>query len=646
MLPFRFHLYLLIIIILVNIFVNFEHLYSFNQKHFEINKETIKKSKDILNFLFEKLYSKNENTVSNIMNKFYAEFGKIPNFKGLIFSRIKSPLSVYKKFNSNENYQKSWNSIKDLLGFMIIVDNHKEIDNIALYVENKYSKLKNPNSELLTYDFRFINIRNKNKYEFNIIKNSYQINNGYKTVRINLMYNDYPIEIQIKTKEEYIAHKATHDLIYKNNNILEENIKNNISDAIFPLIEVLSFKLIYQDKLSKENIEACNNDLKLIFRRNINLYNKYKNLVNSALEISAIYIFIFKNENFISLNNTNDPVEKKLIECKILKVIKYISFNNEQILNYNFSINPIVYMNYEEFQLILSKIEDTYLLDSISINTINDIVRSKDLQMIDSLSKCYKKIYIGIYNDEFSKLILGQKTIFSEDDRVKNIESIKNVYHSGVINNLGNLKIKDNNLNISQRKKYKKCYLPGVFDMYHPGHRIYIKKANELCENIVIGLKSLNYSMQFKGKKPIFSEKERKDILLKVKGINDVYITNYDIQPDNNTLYELDKYSPNSAIILGSDWKFCEKILNQIEIIMNKTINNALDIKNLKFDSFCKKSLVSFEQYIYLKQNFPKINLIMIPRENSVHSSTSYRSQILNNINQTNQVEINDGIII
>ena len=112
-------------------------------------------------------------------------------------------------------------------------------------------------------------------------------------------------------------------------------------------------------------------------------------------------------------------------------------------------------MNYEEFQLILSKIEDSYLLDSISIHTINDIIRSKDLQMIDNLSKCYKKIYIGIYNDEFSKLILGHKTIFSEDDRVKSIESIKNVYHSGVIDNFGNLKIKENNINIIQIKILK-----------------------------------------------------------------------------------------------------------------------------------------------------------------------------------------------
>ena len=182
--------------------------------------------------------------------------------------------------------------------------------------------------------------------------------------------------------------------------------------------------------------------------------------------------------------------------------------------------------------------------------------------------------------------------------------------------------------------------------MYHPGHRLFIEKANELCENIVIGLKSLNYSMKFKNKKPIFSEKERKEILLKIKGINDVFITNYDIQPDNGTLNELEKYAPNSAIILGSDWKLCEKILNQIEIVMNKTINSALDIKNLKFDSFCKKSLVSFEQYIYLKKNFPKINLIMIPRENSVHSSTSYRYQIINNINQTNQVEIKERYYI
>ena len=609
-------------------------------------KEKLKKdSISTLTHIYKKLYNSKNNTVSLIINKFKSELENIPNFHGIIYNRIKSPLSIYKKFFSDKNYQKNWNSIKDLLGFMIIVDNHREIDDIISYIKYKYSKFKNNNSENFVNDFRMVNIRNKNEYENKEIKNNYQLNNGYKTVRLNLMYEEYPIEIQIKTKEEYIAHKATHDLIYKSDNIIDQDKKFKISDSIFPLIEVLSHKFLNENNLTSKNIEELNMDIKLIFERNINIYNEYKNFIDSALEISAIYIFFQNNKKYFNSINSNEQINERLIECNILKVIKYLSDKNEQILNYNFSISPIVHIDYQEFQIISSKLENLSLLDSISIYSINDIIRNKDLSLIDSLSKCYKKIHFGIYNDELSKLFIGHNTIFPEDERIKNIQSIKNIYDSGIIDNSGNLKIKNNLINITINKPYKLCYLPGVFDMYHPGHRIYIEKANELCSNIIIGLKSLNYSKQYKNKEPIFNETERKGILLKVKGIQDVFITNYDIQPDNKTLDKLLKYSPNSAIFLGSDWKSCQNIMNQIEINLNNSIEYIPSLNSLKLDSSaCKKPLISLEQYSFLKKYYPQINLIMIPRGNLGHSSSNYRNIIFKNIEERNHFEIKDYI--
>ena len=599
-----------------------------------------------LALLYNNIYNNKNNTVFLIMNKFKTELEAIPNFHGLIFNRIKSPLSIYKKFINNENYQKNWNDIKDLLGFMIIVDTHNEIDDIIIYLKNRYLKFKNENSENFVNDFRKRNIRNKKEFEFYEIKNNYQLNNGYKTVRLNLMYEEYPIEIQIKTKEEYIAHKTTHDLIYKSDNIFDLNKKYEISDAVFPLIEVLSHKYLNQYNLTTKNLEELNRDLKLILERNKNIYYEFKNIIDSSLEISAIYIFIFNNKKYFNYEKSNENMNERLIECNILKVIKYLTDKSESILNSDFSISSIVHMNYSEFQIISSKLENLSLLDSISIYSINDIIRNKDLNLIHNLSKCYKKIHFGIYNDELSELFLGHKTLFPEKERIKNIQSIKNIYDSGIIDNSGNLVIQKNHLNISENKAYKLCYLPGVFDMYHPGHRIYIEKTNELCSNIIIGLKSLNYSRQYKNKEPIFNETERKSILLNVKGIKDVHITNFDIQPDNKTLSELLKYSPKSAIFLGSDWKSCQHIMNYIDINLNNNTEHIRILNNLKFDKFCKKPKISLEQYIYLKKNFHEINLIMIERENSLHSSTGYRNIIKQNINQMNHFEIKDYVNI
>ena len=310
---------------------------------------------ETLTYLYENLYNSKNNTVSIIINKFKSELENIPNFNGIILNRIKSPLSIYKKFFTSNNYQKSWNSIKDLLGFMVIVDTHSEINYIISYLKNKYSKFKNIYSENFDNDFRKINIRNKIEYENSEIKNNYQLNNGYKTVRINLMYEEYPIEIQIKTKEEYIAHKSTHDLIYKSENIFGQYKQYEISDAIFPLIEVLSHKFLNRNNLISKSDEELDKDLKLIFDRNINIYKENKNITDSALEISAINIFILKNIKYFNFLNSNEQRNERLIECNILKVIKYLSNQNEPILNYNFSISPIVHMTYPEFQIISSK---------------------------------------------------------------------------------------------------------------------------------------------------------------------------------------------------------------------------------------------------------------------------------------------------
>ena len=47
-----------------------------------------------------------------------------------------------------------------------------------------------------------------------------------------------------------------------------------------------------RNNLISKSDEELDKDLKLIFDRNINIYNENKNITDSALEISAINIFI------------------------------------------------------------------------------------------------------------------------------------------------------------------------------------------------------------------------------------------------------------------------------------------------------------------------------------------------------------------
>ena len=86
--------------------------------------------------------------------------------------------------------------------------------------------------------------------------------------------------------------------------------------------------------------------------------------------------------------------------------------------------------------------------------------------------------------------------------------------------------------------------------------------------------------------------------------------------------------------------------MNYIDINLNNNTEHIQILNNLKFDKFCKKPKISLEQYIYLKKNFHEINLIMIERENPLHSSTGYRNIIKQNINQMNHFEIKDYVNI
>ena len=78
-------------------------------------KESPSDTKIILSQMYENLYGGGKNKTINIVNKFKNELEKIPGFNGLIYYRIKSPLSIYKKFYSKKNYQEGWNSMKDPL---------------------------------------------------------------------------------------------------------------------------------------------------------------------------------------------------------------------------------------------------------------------------------------------------------------------------------------------------------------------------------------------------------------------------------------------------------------------------------------------------------------------------------------------------
>ncbi len=107
-------------------------------------------------------------------------------------------------------------------------------------------------------------------------------------------------------------------------------------------------------------------------------------------------------------------------------------------------------------------------------------------------------------------------------------------------------------------KKYKVGYTAGVFDMFHVGHLNLLRNAKEMCEYLIVGVNSDELVYQYKGKKAVINEIQRREIVNSIKYVDRAEIV--------NTLDKVDAYSKYKfdVIFIGDDWKGSER-WNQTE---------------------------------------------------------------------------------
>ncbi len=77
-------------------------------------------------------------------------------------------------------------------------------------------------------------------------------------------------------------------------------------------------------------------------------------------------------------------------------------------------------------------------------------------------------------------------------------------------------------------KKYKKGYVPGVFDLFHIGHLNLIRKSKERCEYLIVGVLTDELVIHFKGKPPFIPFKERMAIVEAIKYVDKVVPVTFD----------------------------------------------------------------------------------------------------------------------
>lgn len=626
-------------------------------------------NKEVLVEMFNKLYSEdNRKEIEHIIVKLKTELENLAGVDAFVTARVKSPISIIKKFNSEEKYHENWNSMKDLIGLMVVVEKNNDVDDIIFYLEEEYSKFKNPNSTKLYKDYRKIDIRKDHSNNAVKINNEYdppsdkgyQTSDGYKNVRVNLMLGEYPIEIQIKTKEQYVAHEATHDPVYKAPSVEDQDIRQMISDKLFPYFEANAHLMFHDKEMSSREKKDWKLDIIKIINRNTNCYQEYSDIYEDACRVYALYLFMTKNMKNIykSATFSNNPLDLKLLEIEVKRVFHYIekqiAVNNQSLTAgqvFNRAVNEVANMTYDKFIDIRSKIAGEYRCDKCIVSGVYDLLRAKDVELIKRLSESFREVEIAVYDDELAEIYANKKPMFNLEERksalkmVKGISTIKTIGADGKIQKESELPFVSLNpfeedsvvvnmvprnktdllkrhtdkeledlQQVMKQKTFKVGYLPGVFDMLHPGHIEYINQVCKLCEYVIIGSKTDQYVEIIKNKKPVLDAEERQIILKSLRGIEGVLFTDFDITPPEDVLELMKKSSKNNqrcAIFMGSDW----------------------------IEKANEKNSRSISEYDNLVENYPNIELISVPRGHSGRSSTNYKARGLEGKKEQNPYE-------
>jgi glycerol-3-phosphate cytidylyltransferase len=96
----------------------------------------------------------------------------------------------------------------------------------------------------------------------------------------------------------------------------------------------------------------------------------------------------------------------------------------------------------------------------------------------------------------------------------------------------------------------KKVITFGTFDVFHIGHVSILERAKSYGDYLIVGVSSDDLNFSKKGRKPIYSERDRKKIINSLSSVDEVF---------SETSLDLKRQYINDfnaeILIMGDDWK-------------------------------------------------------------------------------------------
>jgi len=146
---------------------------------------------------------------------------------------------------------------------------------------------------------------------------------------------------------------------------------------------------------------------------------------------------------------------------------------------------------------------------------------------------------------------------------------------------------------LKRAKKSKKriVFTNGCFDLLHPGHISYLKKAKGLGDILVVGLNSDSSVKRLKGRKrPLTPQRKRLEMLASLEFVDFVTLFN-DLTP----IKLIKKLKPN-ILVKGADWKKKDIVGSAFIKSYGGTVKRIAYLKGYSTTALIKKICRKFSQ--------------------------------------------------
>lgn len=247
-------------------------------------------------------------------------------------------------------------------------------------------------------------------------------------------------------------------------------------------------------------------------------------------------------------------------------------------------------------------------------------------ELVDKIKEMKKEnevIGLGIYSDDLIEILLKRKSVTNLNDRKIMAESLENVdfvfdvptLNEEIINNRVNESYKkhlkgEEDCNQQEKKLYKIGYVPGTYDLLHPGHIENILIAKSCCEKVIIGVNAPEGMTGKDSSKIIMSTEERASVAEALKMVDGVYVANTPSKKDANKWVKENICKDGIDVIFAGEDRDEKGYGNGLKVIFTSRPKSVMKERS----STSKREKLKIDGYISNQDYTHKLVKVVIPK--------------------------------